>query len=90
MQSIDQLPVKNTPQIISVVIESNDDGYLAMIPGIQGAFAEGDTPQDAIFNCIDVLKMIMEYKQEQNENLNLGSIELSANTGWAFTIPIEL
>jgi|APFre7841882793_1041355.scaffolds.fasta_scaffold217468_2 predicted RNase H-like HicB family nuclease len=90
MQSIDQLPAKNTPQIISVVIESNDDGYLAMIPGIQGAFAEGDTPQEAIFNCIDVLKMIMEYKQEQNENLNLGSIELSANTGWAFTIPVKL
>lgn len=32
MQSIDQLPAKNKPQIISVVIESNDDGYLAMIP----------------------------------------------------------
>ena len=90
MQSIDQLPVKNTDQIISVVIESNDDGYLAMIPGIQGAFAEGDTPQEAIFNSIDVLKMIMEYKQEQNENLNLRSIELSANTGWVFTIPIKL
>jgi predicted RNase H-like HicB family nuclease len=82
MQSIDQLPAKNKAQIISVVIESNDDGYLAMILGIQGAFAEGDTPQEAIFNCIDVLKMIIEYKQEQNENLNLGSIELSTNTGW--------
>lgn len=90
MQSIDQLPTKNKAQIISVVIESNDDGYLAMIPGIQGAFAEGDTPQEAIFNCIDVLKMIIEYKQEQNENLNLGTIELSASTGLAFSIPIKL
>ena len=45
MQSIDQLPNKNKAQIISVVIENNDDGYLAMIPSIQGAFAEGDTPQ---------------------------------------------
>lgn len=90
MQSIDQLPDKNKAQIISVVIENNDDGYLAMIPGIQGAFAEGDTPQEAIFNCIDVLKMIIEYKQEQKENLNLDSIELSHHTGWTFAIPIQL
>lgn len=90
MQSIDQLPDKKKPQIISVVIENNDDGYLAMIPGIQGAFAEGDTPQEAIFNCIDVLTMIIQYKQEQNDNLNLESIELSTNTGWTFAIPIQL
>ncbi len=43
-----------------------------------------------IFNCIDVLKMIIEYKQEQKENLNLGSIELSHNSGWTFAIPIQL
>lgn len=90
MQSIDELSEKHQLQIISVIIESNDDGYLAMIPGIQGAFAEGDTPQEAIFNCIDVLKMIREYKQEQNENLNLGSIALSANTGLTFTIPVQV
>lgn len=90
MQSIDQLPDKKKPKIISVVIENNDDGYLAIIPGIQGAFAEGDTPQEAIFNCIDVLTMIIQYKQEQNDNLNLESIELSTNTGWTFAIPIQL
>ena len=28
---------------LSLVLETNEDGYLARCPGIQGAFAEGDT-----------------------------------------------
>ena len=27
----------------SLVLEANDDGYLASVPGLQGAVAEGDT-----------------------------------------------
>lgn len=46
------------------MIEGNEDGYLARIPNIQGAFAEGDTPQEAIFNCLDVLSMIIEYRKQ--------------------------
>jgi predicted RNase H-like HicB family nuclease len=43
------------------------DGYLARIPGIQGAFAEGDTLEDAMFNCVDVFKMIIDYKKEEDK-----------------------
>ena len=39
---------------LTIVIEPDDDGYLARCPGIQGAFAEGDTIEEAIFNCVDV------------------------------------
>ncbi|MBR8826532.1 MAG: hypothetical protein DSM107014_01270 [Gomphosphaeria aponina SAG 52.96 = DSM 107014] len=74
--------------MVSMVIEINEDGYLASIPGIQGAFAEGDTPHEAIFNCLDVLKMIIEYRQEQNQELNLGEIEFTQNTRLTFTMPI--
>jgi predicted RNase H-like HicB family nuclease len=90
MPSLEKLQKKNKPQLVSIVVESNDDGYLAMIPGIQGAFAEGDTPQEAIFNCIDVLSMIIEYKKEQNETLNLKTIELTNSTGLTVAIPIQL
>jgi len=90
MQSIDKLQPKKQPQLISVVIENNEDGYLARIPRIQGAFAEGDTPQEAIFNCIDVLKMIIEYKKEQDQPLNLETIEIASNTRLTFAIPIQL
>jgi predicted RNase H-like HicB family nuclease len=90
MQSLAKLQEKNKPQLISVVIENNDDGYLAKIPSIQGAFAEGDTPQEAIFNCLDVLTMIIEYKKEQNQPLNLETIELYPNTCLTFAIPVQL
>jgi len=57
---------------LSLVLEMNGDGYLASVPGIQGAFAEGDTIEEAIFNCIDVVKMIADYRAERNENLDFG------------------
>ena len=67
MESVENLQKKNNPQLISVVIENNEDGYLARIPGIQGAFAEGDTLEDAMFNCVDVFKMIIDYKKEEDK-----------------------
>lgn len=54
---------------LSLVLETNGDGYLASVPGVQGAFAEGDTIEEAIFNCIDVVKMIAVCRAERNENL---------------------
>jgi predicted RNase H-like HicB family nuclease len=53
---------------LSLVVEANDDGYLARCPGIQGAFAEGDTIEEAIFNCIDVIKMIIAYRTERRKS----------------------
>ena len=49
---------------LSLVVEANGDGYLASVPGLQGAFAEGDTVEEAIFNCVDVVKMIAAYRAE--------------------------
>lgn len=40
--------------LLSVVLEKNDDGYLASVPGLQGAFADGDTVEVALFNCLVV------------------------------------
>ncbi len=54
-----------TAGLVSFVVERNDDGYLASLSSIQGAFAEGDTIEEAIFNCIDVLKMIFTYRRER-------------------------
>lgn len=53
----------------SLVLETNGDGYLASVHGIQGAFAEGDTIEEAIFNCIDVVKVIAAYRTERSESL---------------------
>ena len=36
--------------LLSLLLEVSGDGYLASVPGIQGAFAEGDTMEEAVFN----------------------------------------
>ena len=46
---------ERTAVVVSIVVEANNDGYLASVPGVQGAFAEGDTLEEAVFNCVDVL-----------------------------------
>jgi len=53
------------------VRENEGGGYLARCDEIQGAFAEGDTPEDAIANCIGVIDMIISYKRERNEQVPL-------------------
>ena len=81
---------KSSLQLISIVIEGNEDGYLARISNIQGAFAEGDTPQEAIFNCLDVLSMIIEYRKHMIQPLEVGHLDLNLDTGLTVTLPVQL
>jgi len=74
--------------ILSLVLEVNDDGYLASAPGLQGAFAEGDTVEEAIFNCIDVVKMIAAYRAERDESLGFDEIEFTPDTRMTMAIPV--
>jgi len=53
------------------VQENEGGGYLARCDDIQGAFAEGDIPEDAIANCISVIDMIIAYRCERNEQVPL-------------------
>ena len=76
--------------LASIKIERNDDGFLASIPGVQGAFAEGDTIEEAIFNCIDVVKMIMEYRKERGEKLGFNEFNFSKTNSLTFSVPIGL
>jgi predicted RNase H-like HicB family nuclease len=73
---------------LSLVLGVNDDGYLASVPDLQGAFAEGDTVEEAIFNCIDVVKMIAAYRAERGESLGFNKIELTPNTRLTVAVPI--
>ncbi|MFN3763645.1 MAG: type II toxin-antitoxin system HicB family antitoxin [Anaerolineae bacterium] len=75
---------------LSLVVESNDDGYLARCPGIQGAFAEGDTIEEAIFNCIDVIKMIIAYRAERGESLGFNEVDLTPGTRMTVAIPVGI
>lgn len=56
---------KSRAVFLSVFLETNKDGFLASVPGVQGAFAEGDTIEEAMFNCLDVVKLISAYRAER-------------------------
>ena len=75
---------------INIVITVNDDGYLAQCPGIQGAFAEGDTIEEAIFNCVDVLKMIEDYRKERSETINLNALQVTSNMQISVALPVNV
>ena len=70
---------------LSLVLQVNDDGYLASVPDLQGAFAEGDTVEEAIFNCIDVVKLIAAYRAER---LGFNRVELTPNTRPTVAVPV--
>lgn len=52
---------------LPIILERNDEGFLARCSLIQGAFAEGDTIGEVIFNCLDVISMIVSYRKERGE-----------------------
>ncbi len=74
--------------LLSLIVEPNDDGYLARCPGIQGAFAEGDTIEEAIFNCVDVIKMIVAYRAQRGESLGFHEVELTPETRMTVSVPV--
>jgi predicted RNase H-like HicB family nuclease len=76
--------------LFPIVVEANDDGFLARSPNIQGAFAEGDTIEEAIFNCVDVIKMVAAYRAERGESPPPGLIEVTPDIQLAISIPIEI
>ena len=78
----------NKALIASIKIEKNGDGYLASLPDIQGAFAEGDTIEEALFNCIDVVKVIMEYKKERGEPLGFNLFNFNKSNSLTIAVPI--
>ncbi|MGR3318044.1 MAG: type II toxin-antitoxin system HicB family antitoxin [Candidatus Anammoxibacter sp.] len=54
---------------IPVIAEFVEDTYIAKCPVIQGAFAEGESPEDSIRELVDVVKSIMVYRKERGERL---------------------
>jgi len=76
--------------LLSLVVEAEDEGFLACCPDIQGAFAEGDTIEEAILNCVDVIKMIAAYWSERGESIGLNTLELAPAVKVAVSIPVGI
>lgn len=81
---------KHSISYLSIQVEPNDDGFLARCADIEGAFAEGNTIQEAIFNCIDVIQMIFAYRKERGEKISERVEELPEKYGLTLAFPIEV
>lgn len=81
---------KHSIRYLSIQVEPNDDGFLARCADIDGAFAEGNTIQEAIFNCIDVIQMIFAYRKERGETVSEKIEELPEKYGLTLAFPVEV
>lgn len=50
---------------IPIEVSYEEDVYIAKCSSIQWAFAQWDTPEEAIQELIDVIQMIQEFRKEQ-------------------------
>ena len=80
----------NKTLLASIKIEKNGDGYLASLPGTQGAFAEGDTIEEALFNCVDIVKLIIQYKKERGEDLGFSLFSFNKSNSMTVALPIGI
>lgn len=74
---------------VNIIVTINDDGYLAECHGIQGAFAEGDTVEEAVFNCIDVIKMITDYRKERAETIGMHETDITSGMEISVQLPLS-
>lgn len=76
---------------VPIILEVNNDGFLASCTLIQGAFAEGDTPEEALFNLFDVIHLIISYRRERGEEIPNELVNLACKVkSFSFTIPISI
>ena len=50
---------------LPVIVTFDEDTYIAKCLSIQGAFAEGETSEEAVEELINVIQMIKEYETER-------------------------
>jgi predicted RNase H-like HicB family nuclease len=62
---------------LPIVIESDADGYFVLCPALQGCYSQGDTYEEAIENIKDAIKLHIEDRIADNEEIPQVSVSLS-------------
>ena len=66
-----------------IIIENDNDGYVAFCPTLQGCYAQGATYEEVVKNIEDVIRLHIEDRKAQNEEIleparvSLSSIDIS-------------
>jgi predicted RNase H-like HicB family nuclease len=56
---------------VPVVVEKDADGYYAFCPSLQGCYTQGDTYEEVMKNLIDVIKLHIEERTEEGEEIEV-------------------
>ena len=54
---------------LPIIIEQDKDGYFANCPELQGCYAQGDTYEEALNNIKDAIKLHLEDRLSEKEDL---------------------
>jgi len=64
---------------LSVIVEKDQDGYFAFCPDLQGCYTQGKTYEEIIENIKDVIRLHLEDRIENNEEILQAEIISLAN-----------
>ena len=64
---------------LSIVIEKNKNGYYAYCPELQGCYSQGDTYEEAVENIRDAIKLHIEDRLAEGEEIPQSEITSIAN-----------
>lgn len=62
---------------LSIVIEADNDGYYVSCPALQGCYSQGDTYEEAIENIKDAIRLHIEDRLADGEEIPQVSVSLS-------------
>ena len=54
---------------LPVIIEQDKNGYFTICPELQGCYAQGDTYEEALENIKDAIKLHLEDRLAEREDL---------------------
>lgn len=62
---------------LPIVIEGDADGYFVSCPALQGCYSQGDTYEEAIANIKDAVRLQIEDRIADGEEIPEVSVSLS-------------
>jgi predicted RNase H-like HicB family nuclease len=62
---------------LPIVIEGDGDGYFVSCPALQGCYSQGDTYEEAVENIKDAVRLHIEDRIADGEEIPQVSVSLS-------------
>lgn len=64
---------------VSIVVEKDKNSYYAYCPELQGCYSQGDTYEEAVANIRDAIKLHIEDRLAEGEEIPQSEITSIAN-----------